>query len=506
MQTTLTNGTVRIPPDHFAKAVRLQYCKPDEALIREILQNSLDAGAKNIHFSLNDTSMTIVDDGCGMDKSTMIDGMLTFGGSKKDEDSIGGFGLAKEIILFQHKEYYIESKDLVVRGTGLNYSLEEGKAHRDGTLITVLFHNLAGYKKENLETIIKDAVKKSHINCVVTLNDTELTQGIPSPERCIRNLGWCKILVTKNTNTTDYYIHMRYKGLFMFSVYVGHYSGKICVVELKGKSQEILTGTRDAIIDGKYQELQEIINKIIVDPASFGSTTEEPKWVFFRGAEMGLTSESAKLYEVSKRIEGSLKSNSLADALVEIEKLLDTEPQLSERLREAQGPDSKLQPEDMAAFLLEEINSTLQADFVTHLDNNKWKRIPAKYHPEKLKGRSALIVKTWKYCVKKVLQANKHSTIFRIGWTFDDEKRASYNAKEGVPTFLLNPTSPQLHKLNHRDLICELTAIACHEVAHIKEDRHNEYYAIALTTTLTETLKNLENAKTVRASIRKEKL
>lgn len=101
--------------------------------VRECLQNSIDALAvairkrqiekddAEIHISYdNDGKVVIQDNGCGMDVKTIHEKFLCLGGTTKgDEDSVGGFGLAKAVILgcgetfeIWTQDNYFSSKDL----------------------------------------------------------------------------------------------------------------------------------------------------------------------------------------------------------------------------------------------------------------------------------------------------------------------------------------------------------------------------------------------------------
>ena len=104
---------IKIPSDFFAKALK-EYQDWRFAWMRETIQNSADAGATQIDFqieSINEEQikLSVTDNGCGMDITTLRKGLLTLGGSIKDsaanEQAIGGYGYAKHIILFAHQQY-----------------------------------------------------------------------------------------------------------------------------------------------------------------------------------------------------------------------------------------------------------------------------------------------------------------------------------------------------------------------------------------------------------------
>src|SRR5690554_1029095 len=103
------NHQVAIPDNFFLKEARQEYWNVSGRLIAELTQNSVDAGATRIDFEFSDDGYSCQDNGCGMTKEIMIPALLTLGGTRKAERSTGGFGAAKKILLFAHKEFQIRT-------------------------------------------------------------------------------------------------------------------------------------------------------------------------------------------------------------------------------------------------------------------------------------------------------------------------------------------------------------------------------------------------------------
>jgi len=83
-------------------------------LIRELMQNAIDAGATRIDVDTDfQDKLTVTDNGCGMEYETMIDTFLTLGGSEKDRSKtiVGGFGIAK-LAIFSCDDFCVSSKGL----------------------------------------------------------------------------------------------------------------------------------------------------------------------------------------------------------------------------------------------------------------------------------------------------------------------------------------------------------------------------------------------------------
>lgn len=65
----------------------------NETAIADIVDNSFDAGADNVDISLNDTFITIADDGCGMTPDIMKEAIKLGSDTEKDQGCLGKFGM-----------------------------------------------------------------------------------------------------------------------------------------------------------------------------------------------------------------------------------------------------------------------------------------------------------------------------------------------------------------------------------------------------------------------------
>jgi len=83
--------------------------------IRELLQNSVDAGASKIEFIIDYQHRTLIatDNGCGMDETTLLDGFLCLGSSTK-QMGVGGFGVAKAAIIGTCAKWEVRTNGILV--------------------------------------------------------------------------------------------------------------------------------------------------------------------------------------------------------------------------------------------------------------------------------------------------------------------------------------------------------------------------------------------------------
>lgn len=123
---------VAVPRAFFVKA-KLDYADWRWAWVREQVQNSWDAGASSLNFTISfdeqgHTVIEVCDNGCGMTRDVVENSLLTMGGSHKPNGAVGGFGVAKTLLYFANCRYGIDSRRdgmlTVVNGSGGDYAIQ----------------------------------------------------------------------------------------------------------------------------------------------------------------------------------------------------------------------------------------------------------------------------------------------------------------------------------------------------------------------------------------------
>lgn len=131
--------------------------------VREMLQNSRDARAKNISVTWEDNpedaegrrtgTLTFSDDGRGMDRRIVTEKFMTLGESEKEEGALGGFGAAKAAILTASVngwDWHLRTRNVEARSSkGGSYTLREVPDVLNGTTLT-LFNVLGGFMRSPL--------------------------------------------------------------------------------------------------------------------------------------------------------------------------------------------------------------------------------------------------------------------------------------------------------------------------------------------------------------------
>ena len=223
--------------------------------VRECLQNSIDAirtaekngdiaqGEGYIHISWEGSNLIIEDNGVGMNLQTLHDKFLTLGGTTKgDESNVGGFGLAKSVILGCGSGFKVETQDNVFTNGDLGVNPIQKQDYRQGTRITL--KNVQVGKGKSIEDdsdrfkcAVYDYVFTSQIpeDIKVTVNhrdydsykrfvQTSSTRRAPA----VFNIG--KDIIPKNTkirvnvyktnNDSSGYLYVRLRGLTQFKQYL----------------------------------------------------------------------------------------------------------------------------------------------------------------------------------------------------------------------------------------------------------------------------------------------
>ena len=241
-----TTETVRIPPDYFKTSVTKTYSNVQTALIRELLQNSIDAKATKIDCVAQNGLLIWQDNGHGMSKSRMIEAMLTMGGSVKEEGAVGGFGEAKILILFAQKAFEIVSLDTAYAGEGLTYWPISHK-YLQGTKITLTLADipqLTYFLESNIREFIANCNLapgiKISVNGVRAKSNSSLGKALINLEELgtIYQRKW-----KRNESKSRGSILVQHNGVNMFSHYTGSTSERI-VLDLKN-STETMTSNRD---------------------------------------------------------------------------------------------------------------------------------------------------------------------------------------------------------------------------------------------------------------------
>lgn len=453
---------VKIGSSYFSKE-KNDYTNWVWAFVREAMQNCIDAPRSNKitascqHDTTQDLSyITFANNGQPMDRETLENKLLTLGESGKNfEGSVGGFGKAKVILYFCHLSYTIHTGNLLVEGSGGNYTITETDYY-PGTKSTVVMEG-------DCDSVIANFKKFASLcqwNGTFTLDGNELPCSLKKGyyHKTI-NIG--RLYTNKNLSGA---VVFRINGIPMFSQWSKHG----IIVEIEGKSGDFLSSNRDSI---KYQfttEFEQFKAELATDgkKALRAKTRKVSKWGGYKNSVSSqnrlkyLVKDNAPLDPVSLAYTTQAQSNSgSVDAF----------------LNPSNWPNlQKALPKATPEFFI--INDT-------ELE------IPNIYTPDNFSSYSLRLMTAWKNCLVTIHEIMDRPIVFSIGFIFSIDSLAEYRRCNGDIVYSINPCKiiqdDKGTRIKNRYTIVkdkyDIIAAAVHEYTHIDYGSHDADFAAALT-------------------------
>ena len=463
------DSQVSIGPEFFKKA-KSDYSSWRYAFVREILQNAIDSTATEISVNVEmidgDIRVTCSDNGCGMSEQILRTKLFSLGSSGKDfKNSVGGFGKAKEILYFCHKSFYIHTNNLEVEGCGGQYRITPtGKIK--GTISKIVLDD-DWYWKSEFENYFKKYIISSTYSGKFILNGEDInTRTIVTEE--VKRLTFGKIYKTDSFKNS---IVIRINGMPMFSNVTTADFG--LVLELTGKSSEVLSANRDSFLYTQGQEFQEFIN-ILSQGSKELIRKLSPSIRKYFGKNSCLRSmmkdmedyldqiEDEQIRKEAKSIIWSAENNIQNLVVEDLEKL--AEKNLSKEIV------AKINRDIVA--IKNYVESEYQTEYDFEVENHFEKEVPEEYLPETFGEYSNYLVSVWNNLLKKILEIIDMEQEFYTAFIFHDSIMAKYSKiiksdESRVSRYHINPLGSGIQngyyfRKNSEDLI--LTA--CHEIVH----------------------------------------
>lgn len=453
---------------HFFKKEFNDYQDWRWAVVREFLQNSIDCSSSKISVTVDeqgdDTILTVENNGSPMTEDILVNKLLALGESGKNFDgSVGGFGKAKIVLYFAHEEYTIRTGSLEVKGRGGDYSLERGLDDFVGTRSQI---RISGLHSEGLCRSVRRFARFAQWPGVLSLNGESLKCGQNKGTRR-RDLGFGVVFTNKSDSNL---IVVRIGGIPMFVQSTGF--DRLVIVELTGRSDEILTSNRDGLVHPYSSELSSFITELSVDKRS-ALKPREPHYERFIGEKIGHSVRA----DVDELV-GSVVSGGSSD---ECESVATKSSQVKAR-----------NIHDSSVGELR--RSQIASDFV--LKNETGLAIPDYYCPDsrEFSTYSKKLTRTWGRLLLELHRLFERSDAFSVGFVFDEECEAQFEQHSDFgKIYYINPARvvtqsssssksfKKRFKLTERD---RLLSIAVHEFLHGAGSYwgwHDENYANALT-------------------------
>lgn len=463
---------------------------------RELLQNSIDAGARfiNINIENNDGSIvcTTQDDGCGMTREVLDNVYFALGETtKKDSSSIGGFGRARIMTCFGHDKYEIETLNNRVVGVGGEYQVDDIPYRKGCVVRTTMSDTTVEKMTEVLRSYLRSC-SLDKISVHVSINGEPFNDHLYRGRR-VRELSFGGVYVNRN-GILNNHILFRVNGLTMFSRYIN--CGKQVVVEINpDRAREVLSANRNSFVGDALNEVNRWVDELSIDDISALRYRKRETRRIINGTGRLLMRSKSKQKEARQQVgkAGSTESittegrmSPFVSTMVEV-----SQEDMANRSYHEPMPGDRFAPDIFDVVILDETNDP---------DMDK---VIARYHPENWtfeikrdrgvdtlyrRGRESYrLLIAWKIAVEEALRVmvdvfNMDDIQWSVGWVFGWQG-GCHTEIDGCHVFCLNPVedmSAKYHLTRREDLLA-LLAIAKHEAAHGRVDLHNESWASTLT-------------------------
>lgn len=472
--------SVAIGPEFFRKAFD-DYSNRYWAFAREIMQNSIDCGSRNIDVVVeedDETGMTrviVTNDGAVMDDDILVNKLLSLGSSGKDfkAGAVGGFGKAKEILYFAHAAYSIQSGDWIVTGSGAGYDLARNDVYAHGTISDVAWQ---GLHRGDLATAFLRFIKMCPADSPIrfTLNGDRIRPTIRAGEinRTLDHDGqtWAEVRLSKSE--FGRYV-ARAGGIPMFHGNCDHRG--LVVVDLLGTSASKMTSNRDGLKWPYSSQFNDFITAVAVD-RSTAFKLEEAVYTKFAGKKLNEKGEGA-VPAVEEDDDGAIRVAARVEA-----------------------------PVDMGgAGILVRVNgrteeppSCLAHEFI--IKNCVRRAVPCEFNPDDLafSDHAHWLVRAWAGCLVELHELHEDTTLFTVGFVLSEDCLAQWemSAANGV-VYYINPCIVGRKRSTRRWKRAsrfDIVASAAHEYVHggRNESYHGEDFANKLTEIMGTVMKNVK--------------
>lgn len=274
--------TIVLPSDHFRKRVKAQYRDVRLAIIREVLQNSADAGATRVDFTLIDGSWSASDDGCGMDLPGFRKFFLTLGGTKKRTHSIGGFGAAKEVLSFAWPTWYAKGQSFRVDGKGASAPISK-EAEYAGVAkgFALGASDPEMFPRYDMVSAVKSVVHRSSLPLDVYVNG-ELVPVIKPDMTLHKRFKWGDLMLVNGSHgwMGSGCVYIRHGGLHSSEKYIGGPNTFVLELNTNMDADKVFTESRDAL---KY-ELNAELDKATAELREKAHRKPNPVLLLYNGA------------------------------------------------------------------------------------------------------------------------------------------------------------------------------------------------------------------------------
>ena len=472
------DSQVVIGPEFFQKA-KQDYSNWKSALVREIMQNSIDSGANEIRINvmnvMPELEITVQDNGKGMSEEILRNKLFSLGSSGKTfGNTTGGFGKAKELLYFSHKSFQIHTNDLLVRGCGGSYKIEPTEFSQ-GTISKVILgdDNIWMWYAE-FNNWFQTFVERSNYSGKVFLNGEEIIDRVVLKEE-IKTFSFGTLFKTDDYKNI---CSVRINGQQMFE------TTTLCdfglVLDISGESSKYVSSNRDSFLWTYHTEFQKFLNDLAANSES-AIRRLTPKIIKYTGKKSYLKTFSKDMEEILNEISDNQLKQEIEYEVFKVENgIAEMNHERLEKFVDRLGTQTLIQK--MSRTIVN-IKSFVESNFKTEYDfevvNHFNAEVPEKYLPETISKKNKFQMVAWRTIVYEILKMENMRQDFFTGFVFHDTILAEHVSENGLHKYFLNPALGNFSERygNNRGELSKMIAVAIHEIVHGKGvDNHNEYF------------------------------
>jgi len=262
------NERLVLPQDHFKRRVKNQYGDVLFAIAREVVQNSADAGATRVDFTVLGNGYRAQDNGCGMTLEEARKRFLHLGGtSKADGGFTGVFGAAKEVLALAHDEWAIRGQGFTTTGHGAgNIVSKPGGITRGFSIEARSPERKWGWMRGKIEGLSL----LSNVSISIYQGGEKMPKGRKLRDsQLVKEYEFGKLYVVKNRlrpNEERGQMYVRSNGLFTCTSWIGGECPFVFYLELEGSSTETLTENRNYLANDVRRMVMADVQSIAKQP------------------------------------------------------------------------------------------------------------------------------------------------------------------------------------------------------------------------------------------------
>jgi len=540
-----------VSPDFWSKLLQ-RYRNWELAWWREVAQNSRDAQATRMEFSVTPgtyrdvetgdsvEAMVVVayDNGVGMDADILRRALLTRGGSVKPESAVGGFGDAKNLILFPWYGWKVETRDLVAVGQHESV-LEPPGVHQvpsgiQGTRITTWMP----LTQTTSETYALQLLGRSHLPGVtVRVNGKTIPADLIGGEEVStaqikdedgKIVGEIVAHHQRNARANKG-LYVRARGVFMFEEYAPNIPG-VVYVDVNAPAKYVFDASRNSLIGPARQFVEKLKASLAKEPESVLRSKKWKAEKIYRGTGEIEVREGRAAEVAAKavaKIAGQITKKKTSKADVDS---LSKYIEIAFEEDEARAPEPVTLEEQTAQRIQSsrETVVSLVQNFLGHATSTEqvaaavrfamwqpdlyvanqmpfWK-MPKGLEPETMEQKYVVLLRAWTEACKFGLNALGDFRPFGVGFVMlldgmnQQPALGAYTRKEDTDWLMINPVKFKRGRYDYDageyewtlegdrlDMsldsdIEELCSTAIHEITHMQGFKdHDQGYASQLT-------------------------